>query len=608
MVYKRALGFFVLLWNISSLMAQEMVLPLAYRPTTNPESNSASKKRAGLPFFDDFSYLGPHPDAGLWVEQQVYVNNTFCMQQPSWGVATFDGLNEEGRPYVNSQFAVKYADSLTSQPLNLSGYSTQSKIYLSFSYQPQGLGFAPETQDSLLLFCKNVNGQWVKIWDQRGTPISAMKSVILPINDTQYLHNAFQFRFVNIASPNVNDDVWILDYVRLDAGRNGNDTLYNDLVFTKEPSSILSPYTAMPYRHFTANATAELSAGQDIEVRNHYYTAQNLELHHKAVEINSSTSISSSTLTASTITPQTTLGLTFPSFPISYTPPGLYDEVRIRNTYYFTSIGGTDYRRNDTVTRDALFDNYFAYDDGSAEKSYFLYPALNAPAKTALEFHLNVADTLRGLAVYFGAQVPPATNKYFSIVVYKHLGDASSSDTILAQQDLFQVKYEPGINQFTTYAFNQPLPLAPGSYYIGITQPANFGSDSIYYGLDVNTSANLQHLYYNVDGSWYGSSINGTLMLRPIVGLPFSPTITPPLHTMPSRIQAYPNPVTNQLFVQQPEQVQHYLLSDIQGKPLLQGNNFPISGLNLTSFSPGLYFFKIQDQQGRFQTQQIIKH
>lgn len=608
MVYKRALGFFVLLWNLGSLMAQEMVLPLAYRPAVKPESISVFKKRAGLPFFDDFSYPGPHPDANLWVEQQVYVNNTFCTQQPSWGVATLDGLNEEGRPYVNSQFAVKYADSLTSQPLNLGSYSTQSKLYLSFSYQPQGLGFAPETQDSLLLFCKNVNGQWVKIWDQRGTPISAMKSVILPINDTQYLHNAFQFRFVNIASPNVNDDVWILDYVRLDAGRNGNDTLYNDLVFTKEPGSILSPYTAMPYRHFTANATAELSAGQDIEVRNHYYTAQNLELHHKAVELNSSTSISSSTLTASTITPQTTLGLTFPSFPISYTPPGLYDEVRIRNTYYFTSIGATDYRRNDTVSRDAIFNNYFAYDDGSAEKSYFLYPALNAAAKTALEFHLNVADTLRGLAVYFGAQVPPATNKYFSIVVYKHLGDASSSDTILAQQDLFQVKYEPGINQFTTYAFNQPLPLAPGSYYIGITQPANFGSDSIYYGLDVNTSANLQHLYYNVDGSWYGSSINGTLMLRPIVGLPFSPTQTPPVHTMPSLMRAFPNPVTSQLFIQQPEQIRHYLLTDIQGKPLLQGHNFPVTGLNLIPFSAGLYFLKIQDQQGRFQTQQIIKH
>lgn len=608
MVYKRALGFFVLLWNLGSLMAQEMVLPLAYRPTVKPESNAVFKKRAGLPFFDDFSYAGPHPDANLWVDQQVYINNTFCSQQPSWGVATLDGLNEEGRPYVNSQFAIKYADSLTSQPLNLSGYNTQSKIYLSFSYQPQGLGFAPETQDSLLLFCKNVNGQWIKLWDQRGTPVSAMKSVILPINDTQYLHNAFQFRFVNIASPNVNDDVWILDYVRLDAGRNGSDTLYNDLVFTKDPGSILAPYTSLPYRHFAANPAAELSTGQDVEVRNHYYTAQNLELHHKAVELNSSTSLSSGTLTASTITPQTTLGLTFPSFPISYTPPGLYDEVRIRNTYYFTSIGATDFRRNDTITRDAIFDNYFAYDDGSAEKSYFLYPALNAAAKTALEFHLNVADTLRGLAVYFGAQVPPATNKYFSIVVYKHLGDASSSDTILAQQDLFQVKYEPGINQFTTYALNQPLPLAPGSYYIGITQPANFGSDSIYYGLDVNTSANLQHLYYNVDGSWYGSSISGTLMMRPIVGLPFSPTLSPDVHPIPIVIRAYPNPVTNQLYIQQPDQIRQFILTDLQGKRLIQGDAFPVTGLNLSPYSPGLYFLSFRDQQGNTQTQHIIKH
>jgi hypothetical protein len=86
---------------------------------------------------------------------------------------------------------------------------------------------------------------------------------------------------------------------------------------------------------------------------------------------------------------------TFTSYPINYVAPTNTSKVVIRNTYYYPPVSPTDRKANDTIITDAVFDNYFAYDDGSAEKSYFLLPAINYPSKTALQFKLNEADTLR---------------------------------------------------------------------------------------------------------------------------------------------------------------------------------------------------------------------
>jgi hypothetical protein len=182
------------------------------------------------------------------------------------GVATFDGLNELGRPYFDQPFNSGFADSLTSTTIDLSTYTSADNIYFSFYYQPQGLGFAPESKDSLFLYFKNNTNQWVRIWQKKGSAITGFTYVIDSIVDPQFFHSDFQFRFVNIASLNTNDDVWNLDYIKIDKNRNINDTSMNDMAFSSQPTSILKNYSSMPYRHFIANQTNEVSATQDIEV------------------------------------------------------------------------------------------------------------------------------------------------------------------------------------------------------------------------------------------------------------------------------------------------------------------------------------------------------
>ncbi len=602
-----------LMLGYSSAQAQEIVAPLLinhYQTSiSSPSVPSTPKKRVSLPFIDDFSYDSPFPDPLLWVDRQVYINNTMSNEPPTRGMATFDGLNQYGRPYYPNQFSSGFADSLTSQPINLSTYTPADSLYLSFYFQPQGLGYSPELNDSLLLYFKNNANQWIRMWAAWGTPWQRFKIQMIAVADPQFFHNDFQFRFINIASLNLNDDNWNLDYIKLDANRNQADSNMNDLAMTLPPWSILSPYQAMPYRHFVNHQATESSSQQLFQIGNLYNLPQTVSPNHLAFE--TSTLATQQTLSLPTVgvAPKSVLNQSATAYTINHTPPTTQSQVVIRNKYYIQSPGITDRRSNDTITRDVVFDNYFAYDDGTAEKSYFLYPAQNFPAKTALQFHTNVHDTVRGLMVFFAGQAPTALNKYFSIILYKQLAGAGLTDSILRKEDLFQVKYDTLHNGFVSYAFSSPVVVDPGTYYIGIMQPANFGSDSIYYGLDVNTNNNIDYLYYNVDGNWFASSTIGTIMMRPILGPPFTPTsVEPtPLNTTSTFIHLYPNPSTQDFYVKSDQNIVSYKMSNLQGAIIATGKveNNRIQWPK--DLPPGPYICLLQDQDNNTYTHTIQK-
>ena len=253
-----------------------------------------------------------------------------------------------------------------------------------------------------------------------------------------------------------------------------------------------------------------------------------------------------------------------------------------------------------------VFDNYFAYDDGTAEKAYFLLPAFNSPSKTALQFHLNAPDTVRGLMNFFAPQLPSAVGKYFSIVLYQSLGSLTTPDSIIHQEDLFQVKYDTLINGFTTYAFETPVALNAGTYYMGITQPANFGSDSLYYGLDMNRQTNAQFLYYNVDGYWYASSANGSIMMRPMVGQFFTPSSTSSVTKKSSTLNVYPNPAQTTLQIVSDETLASYRIYSLLGN-LVQEGILNQHMIHIESLLPGMYMVQCRNEKNKLFTTQFVK-
>ena len=120
---KSKLLLVLLLFHVSAFSQQEVITPLKHNKALQNLFGQNYQRTAivnlDLPFVDDFSSNTAYPNQAKWLDNKVFVNNTFCLNPYSIGVATFDGLNEQGNPYNNSfANAQGGCDTLTSFPLN----------------------------------------------------------------------------------------------------------------------------------------------------------------------------------------------------------------------------------------------------------------------------------------------------------------------------------------------------------------------------------------------------------------------------------------------------------------------------------------------------------
>lgn len=584
-------------------MAQgEHTGPLMHKPVAGKpvHYNSATYRTTalGLPFFDDFTDYDLFPNHTRWVENQVYINNTMCVAPISRGVATFDALNEKGLPwdpYNNLNF--RYSDSLTSQPINLSTYSPGDSLYLSFFYQPQGNGFYPLPADSFILFMRVKYGGWLPVWKSRGSTVKPFRQAMIPITDSLYFYDSFQFRFVNIAALNYSDAIWNLDYVRLDANRTFSDTLVNDIAMTAEPSYLLNDYTSMPYRHFFAAPAAERAASYTDSIRNNTLASQPITHYFSARDVGTGTVLQAPAATTTTIPAQSFQHLPHTAYTTTVPMGGIYDKVVHENKYYLESTTATGPVANDTIVSPQVFDNYLAYDDGTAEQSYYLTLFPTLPGKIVIEHHLNVPDTMRGMAIYFGRQVPSGIFKLFSLTVYTSLAgiNGATADNLVHMQDLYVPGYEDTINHYWIYKFDTPVPLSAGTFYAGCTMPAESGSDSLYFGLDMNRRGG-NHAYYNVLSAWNPSLVRGAIMMRPLMGKDIKASDVPAV-TIDKRKQwhLWPNPATNDVSVSFPGDGHKavYSITNTLGQVVLTGNITSGGTINISTLQAGMYIVNI---------------
>ncbi|MBL7717840.1 MAG: T9SS type A sorting domain-containing protein [Flavipsychrobacter sp.] len=595
--------------------AQEATAPVNYNPVLKGRSaagNLAKSTALTLPLFEDFTGYSPYPDSTIWADYEVYVNNTMCVQPISRGVATFDALSQYGVPYdtINT-FALVYADSLTLKPMDISAHQPSDSLYLSFFVQPQGMGFAPETADSLLLFFKKGNGTWVKVWAREGNVLAPFRQVMVPVLDPDYFHANFQFRFVNKASINTNDDVWNLDYIRMDINRTSIDTAVDDVAFTSDPGYMLNDYTYMPYRHFMVNPGGELSAQITDTIRNGYNFNQSVNYFFTAREIQSGTPLFSNGASNASISPFVHQGIAQPTYANNVpVPTNVQDKVVFENKFYIQSVSGTDHKNNDTVVKQQIFDNYLAYDDGTAEKSYYLNMFPSLPGKIAIEHHLNEPDVLQGVAIYFGRQVPTGSYKEFSIAVYKKLQGVNGeiADELVYQQDLMYPQYLE-VNNYYTYQITSPVNLGAGTFYIATIQPALSGSDSLYFGLDVNRIQG-NHAYYNVDGTWNESTVSGAIMIRPMVGQTVFNTGMEPAATAAAapHFTLYPNPAVDKVVCRSnSDKPVSFTIVDMQGRQLMRGVLPADKSIDVSALLPGMYFIRMESGGVYSAPQKLIK-
>lgn len=501
---------------------QEVISGLSTNPLLkNQQENRASKSFASdtlsLPFFEDFSGNSISPDPGKWEDNNVFINNTYSNRQRTRGIATFDAINSRGQLYESSSSAGFMADQLTSQPLDLE-YPATASIWFSFMYEAGGLSDAPEAADSLSLqFYSPGDSSWYSVWRAQGNEIKGFKNVIIPVMHPRWLQKGFRFRFINYASlsrnlvdPSMigNCDIWNIDYLLLNTGRNETDTVFNDVAFRTPLRSLLKRYESMPWKQFRQIYLQEMGSSIPVQYRNNDVIVRNVTRDFKIEDLHKNIITHEFSAGATNVQPQS---------DVSYNANLVYtfntdnpDSALFRVTASLKT-DEFDPKSNDTITYNQVFSNYFSFDDGTSEGGYGINGLGSRNAMFACRFNSFLPDTLRAIAICFNDSYLDANKRAFDLYIWDD-NNGNPGNVIYSREELI-VENGTIINGFYNYHIPEGVEIE-GVFYIGWKQRSETFLNA---GFDVNTPHEGRQ-YFWLNGSWNVSQVEGSVMIRPVLG------------------------------------------------------------------------------------------
>lgn len=555
-------------------------------------------------FFDQIS-----DQSKIWIDREAYHNYRFAINPWSLGVATFDGLDQFGFPYDFGSATTNYADHLTSKPIDMSGVDASDSVYFSFLYQTEGYGDIPEGTDSLILeFYAPDLQQWVWMWSTTGKPVGDFEVGHIRIENPDFFKDAFQFRFKNYGGLSGSLDHFHIDYVNLRALSGYQDTLFKDFAIVYPVNSLITDYTSVPWDHWKNNFTGKMSQNVEVVVRNGSNITENNQ--------NGSTEVFYGGASEGTFT---LIGQTLSGGNINYGPRTVYNSFHDFSTGYhfdetkpglserfeFVTKAGApfpNFVQNDSTISEQVFENYYAYDDGSAEQAYGI---TGAQGRLAVKYTPYEADSMIGVKICWVPSVNNVSNEIFYLKVW---GDDNGEPGAVLYEDALAFprtpNYEYDRNIFTTYYFKDTAKIAvSGTFYVGWRQ---LSAERLNIGLDKNI-VNNDKTFVSVDGetSWDQSQISGTVMIRPIfsTGLDVTLGIKDQEIALKPVVKAYPNPTTGIVSVDVEEAIyQGVQVFDLQGRMVVDTDS---DRVDLSEKPNGIYIFKLK---GIGETLKVIKH
>lgn len=555
---------------------------------------------------ETFRVFFPNGDGSIWTDRQVYINRTMALAPPTTGVATFDGTDAYGRPYSNVIGANGWADRLTSKPIDLN-YPASDSIYLSFWYQPEGLGYAPEGQDSLRVEFFDPDTQiWRSVWSVKGESLHRFKPVCIPITNPVYLKKGFRFRFSNYANLNGNVDHWNIDYVKLDRFRHQNDTIVEDVGLVYVRPTILRRYQRVPYNQFRQSMVENkweclISNRDTVSKRVAYrflvYDNDNQLINSYPQDYTPLPSDTSDVLPFYTDGYADYSRFRFPDFNYNFETAGLLpfaDSTRLRISHIIENFDTDVCADNDTVHIYQEFYNYWAYDDGTAERAVWL----GMPGRFVMKFTNEVPDTLYGISIYFSPVRENNETRNIYLQVYQSI---QSSENLLYEE---QVRIGPvdgdtsafrvlENNGFTTYILKEPVFLPAGDFYVGWRQTQTFKANV---GFDLNSDAS-EYTWFKTGPNWIQMEEYGAAMIRPMVANPFK---IQDLSVQPEPDEAtfliYPNPAHTQVHIQTSLPAESIEIIDLSGRTIRRFE--PTETISVQDLENGLYIVKLIPEGG----------
>jgi len=540
--------------------------------------------------------------AALWKDDNAFHNYRFAVDPWSLGVMTFDGLNRKGYPYQIGTALSGVADYLTTKAIDLSTFNAGDSLYLSFLVQRQGFGDVPEATDSLVLeFYDSASQNWIRKWGINGGTVGEFRLGHVPLKEANFFTNAFQFRFKNYGALSGMLDQFHLDYVHLRNASGYQDTLVEDFAMVYPVPTLLKDFTSVPWDHYQNNATGKMSTNTEIVVRNSYLNGGNPISSALGGQVRVKYN---GVLESPTVNFNGQILAGFPGAGPDYAPRTTIHSFHDVSTYAFdTGKTGTQqkfdieasasvplgsFQPNDTAYSQQFFSNYYSYDDGTAERAYFV---TGNQCRIAIQYTPYEADSIIGMMVHFVPTVNDVTDKLFRMAIWDDNGGVPGNE--LYEDDPFEPRqpiYSNSQNGFVTYYTNDTVKVpVNGTFYVGWRQ---IDPQGLNVGLDKNIDQSA-HTFYNIGtvGAWNATSISGSVMIRPI----FSTSLDPELgiETKVKDEQSlliYPNPSSG-IYTVKPSfgDIGELFIYSIRGELILKTSE---NVFDLTNHADGIYFVK----------------
>jgi len=558
-----------------------------------------------IPIFEDFtsSFYAKAgiPDTAIWLNAGgSFVNEGYGINPPSHRIATLDGINYAGKPYnFKDKFAIGEADNLTSRRIDLSQVTGADRLVISFYWQSQGNGSKPDPEDYIALQFKDKSGTWVTQWQRSGniTTGNVFRYEALPVNSTEFFHKDFQFRFQVYCKLSGAYDTWNLDYILLNSNRKLDEQTILDIATSRIDTYFLKKYRAMPLDQFYANQKNEM-------VDSVFMITNNLD---KEFNIFSYDAILSDLVTQKRLGVMRDSSYFIPAkgerkvavptnrVPIPQNREKLILEYKFRlNTGEKDDyIKGANFRVNDTIVGTTVLDNYYAYDDGTAE---FAATINQKFGKIAYRFVLNRPAVLTNIDLMFVPIEIDLRGETYNLRIWKSLDfkGRGAKDSVLLVQNII-LNYADSINKFIRIELSRRLAVSD-TFYIGFEQ---LSDKNLSMGFDKNADSG-QEIFSNTTNEWVqNKSIKGSLMMRPVflnrLAVGFNEQVW---ENLPATI--YPNPTDREIRIE--GRVSHAQLIDLQGRVLIEKTFQPYEtdkNLDLSSFSNGLYILYLTHERAR---------
>lgn len=573
---------------------------------------------------DNFMYDSHRPDTIMWdmgLQPGVYVNRGWATAPVNLGVCTFDGLNWAGQPYdilssVNSSMP---CDELTSKAINLSNFDPTDSVMISFWWEAQGRGYAPNQNDTLLLQINipawnSTQENWKTVWFMEGYNPQGTDSTFhlaqFMLDSASYFTNGFRFRFKNWASGCGSNDHWHIDEVKMDNQSSVFDTLLPaGVFFTYNFPSLLNDFQQVPYDHYTTsnglmgNSYRMTIRNNDTDQRQATYF---VDIYHPVNGL-----VLTDTGTDGNIDPFGATGMYADDPSITNVTTG-YPYAQLTDTGFYTirhrlKLGNSvSPNAEDTAYYYQRFYNQYAYDDGTAEVGYGIF---GPGSLLAYRFDLPVGvfDTLTSVQMYFlpVLDIDNIDLRTFRLTVWNHSTANNGPGQIIYQQRNETPDYSLDCpNRFMHYTIDSGIVALSGTFYIGWQQDA---SDRLYIGMDLENNQQ-DKIYYNTSGVWYTSVFAGSLMMRPVFDAYYT-TGVGETNSL-SSLAVFPNPATDQITIAGLDANKQFNanLIDLSGRTVLtQLVSNGASTIDVSALAPGVYVLNVSDEDGtRSGVQKIV--